>query len=225
MSSLDQSRHPELGYWFSPKSHSNSPGYPGLNVAIYNTASNMHFDPKVIQVPVFTDIDRFHPHGIENMKVFHPWPYRAAYHVAPGMLIISDRNDKKIEAFTFGGKLKINVSTDYTKCLIESDAPIIEASATNVLAVKLLEEAEILLAERRAVWAQDENEFSARLESVPSDILYAACLQEFQDRIDQSPNKEIQTIQDFRNFIATEIRDLVEEERWPEKVPSISEIL
>jgi hypothetical protein len=225
MSTVDHPQLPELGYWFSPKSHPNSPGYHRLDVAIYNTASNLHFDPKLMQIPVFTAIDKVHPHGIEHMEISHPWRSRLSYQVVPGMLTISDRTGKKVKVFTFGARLKIIVSQDYTKCILESDAPIIEVSGANVLVMKLVEEAEILLAEQRAAWVTNEDEFSDRLQSVSSDILYAVCLQELRDRIDHSPNKDSQTSQDLRNFIIGEKRSLTKENLWPEEVPPISELL
>jgi hypothetical protein len=225
MSLKKNSPNSDLGYWFSMKRYPHSPGHPRLTIVISNIASDLHFDPKVIQLPVFTSIDELHPHGIEHMKISHPWTYHTSFHVAPGMLIISDRKGKKVEAFTFGGKLEIYIGDDNTKCVIESDAPIIEVGMRNVLIMKLVEEAEILLAERRAVWAQDEIGFSKRLENIPPDVLYAAFLQEFLDGIDRLPSKDIQAIRDFRTFVVDEKQSLLEEERWPKNVPSISEIL
>jgi len=225
MSKVDHTQKPDLGYWFAPKRYPHSPGHPRLDIAISKIASGLHFDPETIQLPVFADIDRLHPRRIEHLKIFHPWAYRSSYHVAPGMVIISDRKNKKVEAFTFGGMLEIDTSDEFTKCRIESSAPIIDIPAVGAAVMKLVEEVEIILATRRAIWGQDEREFTTRLKNVPSDVFYAACFQEFQDRIGHSHVKEIETIQDFRNFIVGEKRSLTEEGLWPEKVPTISEIL
>jgi hypothetical protein len=185
----------------------------------------MHFDPKVVQLPIFTSVDRFHPKGIEHLKVHHPWPYQSSYHVAPGMLIISDRKDKKVEAFTFGGTLQIDSAEKYTKCVIQSDAPIIEIDSTSTTVMKMVEEVEIILAERRILWVHDEEEFEARLEKIPPSVLYAACLEELKTKIGHFHSRETSEIQDFNKLIAGEKRSLINEGLWPEEVPSISEII
>ena len=225
MSENEHPQKPDLGYWFAPKRYPHSPGHPRLRITISNMASESHFDPETIQVPVFTDVDRLHPRGIEHRKIVHPWSLVSSYRVAPGMVILSDRKGKKVEAFTFGGKLAIETSDEFTKCIIESSAPIINIPAVGADVMKLVEEVEIILATRRANWAQDESEFTTRLKNVPSDVFYAACLQEFLNRSLQSHAKETETIQNFRNFISAEKRSLMEEGFWPEDVPSISEIL
>jgi hypothetical protein len=225
MSVKTNPEEPDLGYRFWPKKYPQSAGHPRLDINIFSAPSEMHFDPKVIRIPVFTSVDRFHPQGIEQLKVHHPWLSQSSYHVAPGMLIISDRKDKKVEAFTFGGTLQIDGAEKYTKCVIQSDAPIIEIDGTNTTVMTMVEEIEIILAERRILWVQNEEEFEARLEEIPPSVLYAACLEELKTKIDHSHSRETSEIQDFNKLIAGEKRSLIEEGLWPEKVPSISEIL
>lgn len=216
---------PDLGYRFWPKRYPQSAGHPRLDINISSAPSEMHFDPKVVQLSIFTSIDRIHSHRIEHLKIFHPWPYRSSYHVAPGMLIISDRKDKKVEAFTFGGTLQIDSSDKYTKCMIQSKAPIIEINIASTTVMKMVEEVEIILAKRRIIWVQDVEEFEARLEKIPSLVLYSACLVELQTTIGHSHTRETSEIQDFNKLIVDEKRSLIKEGLWPEKVPSVSEIL
>jgi len=214
-----------LGYRFYPKLYPHSAGYPRLDITIVKIPSERHFDPDEVQLLVFSSADGHRLQRIEHLKVFHPWPYQSSYQVAPGMIMISDRKDKKVEAFSFGGILQINVGDENTRCVIESDAPIIEINLVNRTVMELVEEVEIILAKRRAIWAHDEKKFEALLAKIPPLQLYTTCIEELIVQLKHTFGHDISNTQDLYQFIVAEKKGLMTEGLWPEKVPSISEII
>jgi len=225
MSEAPYSNEPNLGYRFLPRKYPQSAGHPRLEIRISKVPSERHYDPEIVNLLVFSSTANRHTQGIEHLKVYHPWPYRASYQVAPGMLIISDRKDKKVEAFTFGGELKIDMDDESTKCIIESDAPIIEIDMIESTVMRLVEEVEIILAKRRAIWGHDEGKFESRMAKIPPSQLYATCIEELMMQFEHDHIREMTDYHDLYEFILAEKLGLKKEGLWPERLPSISEIL
>ena len=217
----------DLGYQFCPKSDPESIGHPCLKVHISSSPSMRHFDPTSLHLHVFTLEDKHHASRIEQLEVHHPWTYKDSYQVAPGMLIISDRKKKKVEALTFGGMLQIDTGEEETLCIIKSQAPIIPIDAATESAQKLVEEVEILFAERRAFWLQrvGKKEFEKRLVKLSPSVLYAACLEEFIDQHQHTNFQDLPEIHDFYQLVSSEKQIMMEGGEWPETVPSISDAL
>lgn len=215
----------DLGYRYYPKQYPQSAGHPRLDIKISERPSEQHFDPDWVQFLIFSSADASHPQRIEHLKVNHPWTFQTAYRVAPGVLIISDRKDKKVEAFTFGGTLQIDVDNESTNCIIRSSAPIIELDVFDGTVTEFIKQVEIILARRRAIWAPDEAKFEARLSKTLPSQLYAACIEELIIQIEQDNKRTVFDKHDLYGFILKEKRGLISEGLWPEEVPSISEIL
>jgi hypothetical protein len=224
MSSPSNLSEADLGYRFCPKSDPESIGHPCLEVHISSTPSLRHFDPTSLHLRVFTLEDKHQASRIEQLEVHHPWTYEDSYQVAPGMLIISDRKKKKVEALTFGGMLQIDTGEEETLCVIKSQAPIIPIDAATEPVQKLVEEVEILFAERRAYWLQraGKKEFEKRLVKLSPPVLYAACLEEFINQHQHTNYQDLPEIHDFYQLVSCEKRHLMERGEWPEAVPSIS---
>ena len=225
MSEVPYSDEPDLGYRFLPRIYPQSAGHPRLEIKISKAPTERHFDPEIVNLLVFSSTTHRHTQGIEHLKVYHPWSYQASYQVAPGMLIISDRKGKKVEAFTFGGGLKIDMDDESTKCIIESGAPIIEIDMIESTVMMLVEEVEIILAKRRAIWGHDEGEFESRLVNIPPSQLYATCIEELTMQFEHDHSGEMTEYHDLYEFILAEKLGLKNEGLWPERLPSISEIL
>jgi hypothetical protein len=215
-------KEPDLGYRFMPGKYPNMAGHPRLEILISPTPSERHFDPEAVQLLVFSQATRLHPPRIDHLTVHHPWPYENLYKVAPGTLIISDRKGKKVEAFTFGGRMLVEVEDESTKSIIESDAPILELDLIEKHVMQLVEEVEIIFAKRRAIWAHDEPEYETRLAKIPPLQLYAACLEEI---ISQFKHDYDGDAPDIYAFVVSEKKGLMNAGIWPKKVPPISEML
>ncbi|MEJ2551064.1 MAG: hypothetical protein P8Z42_10170 [Anaerolineales bacterium] len=225
MSVPNENDEAELGYRFVAGRNPQSIGYRRLEINILCAPSERHFDPKITQIPIFTLKDSVRPHKIDQLEIYHPWVYRDTYQVAPGLVTLADRKGKKVEAYTFGGKLTIDSDENCTTCVLQSDAPIIEINHANPAIMKFIDEVEIILAEQRANRAADLEDFEARLEKVPVSKLYVACLMELK--------KKIGGAQAGGDFVDRKLADIIDEERqfmrkegsWPEKPPSFSEML
>lgn len=102
----------------------------------------------------------------------HPWHRELNYQVYAGFIILEDRKGKKVEAFTFGGSLQIQTREEITICTFESEAPILEMGMKDPMRELLVEEVDIILAERSAAALPDERGFEKRLAQVNSCMLY-----------------------------------------------------
>jgi len=210
----------ELGYIFSPKRYPHAPGYPRLGVLLRQSPSLKHFDPETVQ---FTIARRKEHLGI--LDLFHPWPYGVDYQVCSGPIILVDRYGKTVEAFSFGGKLRISSGVYITVCLLESPAPILDITPSDPTLLSFVEEIQIILAARRADWLPKTEEYERRLIAVDPMTLYMACLQALKNKLEQFPHKEVDEILPLTHFIHEEIEALHESRLWPLWLPSLEELV
>ena len=215
----------KLGYVFWPIQYPHALGHPRLDITLTSVPSNLHFDPKEVHLYITPSLDKTQPKSIEHLKISHPWTHRTSYRVAPGMLFIEDRKGKKVEAYSFGGNLQIKSDDATTKCIIESEAPILEIMETNPVVMMLVEEVEIIFAKRRVIWAHDREGFEARLADIHPELLYASCLEVLRSKFGESHKSDVMGIREFYRAIDSERRSRMQEGLWPDEVPSISEIL
>jgi hypothetical protein len=98
--------------------------------------------------------------GSIKLHVWHPWKEETSYRVCAGGIDLGDaRREQHVKAFTFGGTLRIDSYSLRTLCQLISPAPLLERTQqTAGLQEQLIEEVEILFAERRA--AQDDETLS-----------------------------------------------------------------
>jgi hypothetical protein len=225
MSARKEMEEPDLGYRFLPTHYPASIGHPKLEINILCAPTEEHFDPKIVQIPVFTSINSPHPHQIIQLRLYHPWVYHSAYHVAPGLITLSDRKGKTVKVYSFGGSMKIDSDENCTTMILQSDAPIIEVTQARSVIRRFVEEVEILLAERRAARAEDLMDFEERLEKIPAALLFAVVLQELEKKYDEAQGGKSIIGRDFLEIIEDEREHMKNEGRWPEDVPSSSDIL
>jgi hypothetical protein len=213
----------ELGYFFYPRSYPHAPGHPRLDITIPQTPTGRHFDPMTVRLLVRA---RSHITSVivETIRIHHPWPYESEFQACTGRIIIEDRHDKVVEAFTLGGNLNIVTKDTATKCILESSAPILELIDTNLLVISLVDEIEILLAERRAYWLPTIKTYEQRLVNISPLDLYTACLETLRQKYAQSHRQDEESYQ-LVHFISDEIGSLKKQCLWPDKVPTITEIL
>jgi SNF2 family DNA or RNA helicase len=88
----------------------------------------------------------------------------------------------------------------------------------------LAEETEILFAERRAEWLPDLEAYEQRLTNVSPHDLYTTCLETLRQKHEHVQHLTEETHQLIR-FIEDEIHALKVQELWPNKVPTLAEVL
>jgi hypothetical protein len=210
----------EYGYFFHSRERSSSPGHPQLDVFLRSVPTEKHFDPVNITINIATE-----EHDIEFIKVHHPWSLRENYRVCAGRVILRDRKGKKVEAFTFGGDLRIESEKALTTGILTSPAPLLELTSTSSIASILAEETEVLFAERHAEWEPDHRTFIEKLIMADPLVLYCACLEYLKVKYEHTHYRDDEVSQHFAQFIGDEIEALQELNKWPGKVPTIAELL
>jgi hypothetical protein len=159
----------ELGYRFYPPADPHDLGHPQLDVVIHATPTSEHFDPERFLCLIAA------PDGSTPLHVLHPWTQERTYRVCAGDAIIEDREHEQMKAFTFGGTLSIESDYRGTVCRLTSPVSLLEYSPQpTALGQQLIDEVNILFAERRAT--QDEDAFAQRLAAAEPVQLYHACL-------------------------------------------------
>ena len=192
----------ELGYYLPPKSHSSSPGHPGLLVAIRATPTRMHFDPEGIHLAL-SSADG----ASESANLSLHSPFQDSRRVCPGQVAIHDRVDRRIHFFVFGGLLEAVFRPNETIYSFTSAAPILEIthhpeSMSNQLAI----ETEAMLGGMKALWGLDDKGFTQRLNQIEPLELYRSSLHTILQRYERAPALR----QSFREFYVA----LVQERNW-----------
>jgi hypothetical protein len=189
---------PDLGYVFYPLSHPGDPGHPRLDIFFRQQRSERHFDVSVVHFSVFTAVDL-----IDRLSVslHHLGPFDGR--VCPGRIIL-ESNNKTVEAFTFGGQFQVEMRPDLTLCTIRSPVPILEIIQEETLSSMLAQEVEVLLASRRAAWAQDTDALARRLAKLDTITLYHACLEELHKKFTLLPHIGYSFSTTFNQFLAAE---------------------
>ena len=207
----------DYGYWFYPPESSHAPGGNRLDMFINETAGSQLFDLKNIRLPVEED------KGIETLRIYHPWPHKPNYHVCAGTVELVDRNGEKEEAFSFGGSLTIQTHDSATTCILSSSAPILHIFSDDKIRMMLIEEIEILLAERRATLSPDV--YEQRLARSDPLSLYVACIHTLTKNYEHVSHQEDSQILPFINFLHAETTRLDKEELSQGLPTSLEEIL
>ncbi len=208
------------GYYFHSREHLDSPGHPRLDVLLRSIPTRKHFDPEKLSIIVASE-----HRGTDFLRVHHPWPGQDQYRACAGHVILQDRKGKKVEAFTFGGDLRIESEEMLTACFLTSPAPILVLIGTSSIPMLLAEETEIIFAERRADWEADRSTFKDRLTAADPFTLYCVCLEAMKEKFERYPSRGDEFIQQLVHFLYTEIRTLHELDKWLVSVPTIAEIL
>lgn len=215
---LDISHEPDLGYIFFPSELPHHPGHPRLDVILTKVPTERHFDPLKVQFQIVSS-----PNHVNHLTIHHPWTVGEKYRVAVGRIFIRDRIDKTVEAFSFGGELKIFSDQNRTICALTSPAPIFDLYTAHNLPMWLTAEAEILLAQQRALGLlHHDAEFDTHLSSLDPLLLYASCLQALQERSWPVPDE---VYGEGPHFVEAEIKRLQKAGEWPLLVPNLAELL
>jgi hypothetical protein len=126
----------------------------------------------------------------------------------PGRIVIEDRKNKTAEAFSFGGDVEIQTIQGLTRVVFKSPAPILSLGREQSNAYLLAQEAEVLLAERRAAWGNDEDGYEKRLAETDPLGLYHSILEMLRERFRHYPSTGNDAIQEFVHFLNVESRTL-----------------
>ena len=210
----------DLGYYLLSPSHHDSPGYTGLLVAIRKQPTGSHYDPKTLRLP------------LRDAKGAVTWrtlswlsPPTDSNHVCPGRVILSDRFDKRIEFYTFGGSLEVTCEPGEMMCLLRSAAPILELTVPEeTIPDQLASETESLISEAHARWGRNDEGFSRRLAEVDPFQFYLASLHsillhfERVDALEKAYHECCEALHREKNWLGVE-------GLWPTNPPMFEDLL
>ena len=218
----------ELGYRFHVTDQPHTIGYSSLGIVLNKKPTGHFFDPEQIALSVTPASVGRGP--IEHLVVEYNWHGRSHYAVCAGRVVLTDRGDEIVKAFTFGGDLDIYPSSDYIAATISSSSPILDLSSSNglpSLSLLLAAEVEVEMAARRAYWSShDPGEFErrlARLAPHPAQ-LYQACLLRLSEKFNNDFHAKGDTMWQFSHVLNNEARR-IQQEIGKDALPKLEEIL
>ncbi len=209
----------DWGYYLLPQSHHDSPGYTGMLVAIREQPTGKHFDPKALYLPLRDE-------GVAKWtKLRWSSPPTDSNHVCPGRVILSDRVDKLVEFFTFGGSLEVASGAGEMVCSLRSPAPVLELIAQQeTIPDQLASETEALMGKIKAKWKLGDKGFNRRLAEVDPLQFYLATLQSILLQYERSPTLE-EIYHKCRDALLREKEWLVAKDLWPTNPPRLEHLL
>jgi hypothetical protein len=167
------SRMQYSGYELLAAPHTRSPGFGGLLVAIRAAPTLAHFDPEIIRLCLIDPASN--PYTTTLQLTSHlSGPQR----VGPGRVVVSDRLNKRLGYFIYGGMVEAICVSRQTIYQITSPAPlfVLNRSTWDELGEQLAVETEALFARLSAAWRTDHAGFRRRLAQTEPLMLYAATL-------------------------------------------------
>jgi hypothetical protein len=215
----------DFGYAFDPPAPPDHPAHRRLTVVLRPHPTGRHYDPERAEWPIASP-----PAELDRLTVFHPWPVSGEQRAALGRVMLTDRTGKVVEAFTFGGALRITASEEHVVAVLESPAPILPLVPPQTVAEALVDEVEILLARRRAHWdslaepraAAGFEERLARAEPLP---LYLACLAALRSQLAATPTAFHDAEHRLASFVRREIAALEQAGHWPLRPPTLDDLV
>jgi hypothetical protein len=106
--------------------------------------------------------------------------------VCPGQVVLTDRFDKRLEFYTFGGSLELIAVPDGQVYALQSPAPVLElVEEEETPANQLADETASLLAGAQARWGRNELGFNRRLAEIAPLPLYLGILQSLLEQYEQ----------------------------------------
>ncbi len=224
----ESSLPPKWGYLVEDPPYPHAPGGRRLILHLLAKPTEAHFDPAKVTFPVVEPV----AHGptgeryaLSWLTVEHPWEGRREHRVAAGRVRAWDHANREVVWFTFGGTLTVERHPQHTTARLTSPAPILEVSgAENELVRLLADEAEELLAQRRAAHLPDRLEgLAQRMAVVDPWLLYCAVCQALEAKFAALPQQPVE--ERFLAFLRSHLQMLQETQRCPQPIPPLEALL
>jgi len=208
------------GYSFLDASHPDRLGYGGLVIAVREKPTGKHFDPENIHLHLCDAAG-----GIRATTLSWQSPRPVSDRVCLCRVILTDRFDQRVEFLTFGGSLEIIQQSDKVIYTLRSPAPVLEIlGQEDTIPDQVAFETEALLSQEAAHWGQDDRGFEQRLAQTEPLQLYIAVVHTLLFRHKLFEAMEI-VYPELDDALFCEKRWLKAEGLWPDKPPTLSELL
>ncbi|MBN1231663.1 MAG: hypothetical protein JXA19_07375 [Anaerolineales bacterium] len=228
MDAVDLSITHDLGYYFFNRMYAQSPGYTYFDMVIRAEPTQKHFDPERIFVNAYED------GSVRNLILGHPWRYEKSLNICPGLITAEDAKHKKVQAFSFGGIMRIQPTDEYTGFTLKSNAPILSLTDTGPFPLffprkesiqfQLTNEMVSLFSILRSNYIKHLDDFYAKITEMSPINLYAASLLTLQEN-GESNKSEYNNKALLYRFVNNEIANLKRISLWPETAVSLEMIV
>lgn len=203
-------RMEDWGYYLLPKSHPDSPGYTGLIIAIRKIPTRLHFDPESIHLRLSDENNL-----ASWMTLRLNSPVSKSMQVCPGRVVLTDRVNKRIYFFVFGGTLEAVTIPGERVYSVYSPAPVLVVTKDlESFPDQLVFEVEALLGKIQAKWGSNDRGFARRLAQIDPFQFYLASLQTILETYKK--NKVLrESWPGFYSELLKEKTRVVQEGQWP----------
>ncbi|MCS7061124.1 MAG: hypothetical protein RMN25_08140 [Anaerolineae bacterium] len=208
------------GYLLLPDAHPYAPGQHRLLIAMREVPTEMHFDPESIRLRMGESGD-----SLNWSTIRLKYPLYGQRQVGLGRISISDRVDKRIEFFTYGGTIEAIHEHDQIVYALRSSAPILSIDPEmQDFSADLTFETEVMIARAQAQWNGNQAGFAHRLSQIEASQCYLATLRAILDHYQHN-----QRLRDgFRLFytaLCKEIELLAALGYWSSNTSKLNELL
>lgn len=206
------------GYQLVPDEFSHNLGGRALLVALRSQPTRVHFDPETLHLRLQEgDIAQW------VTLTFHSL-LRESCPVCPGRVTLSDRRDKKVNFFTFGGQLDACADDEEVVYTLNSPAPVLELTGKlDSLPDQFAAEVEVMMGVFQARWGIDDRGFSQRLAELDPLQFYIGSLESLLLRFGRAPALR-DTFHDLYQVMKQEKEELIEAGQWPKVVATLGQL-
>ena len=222
---MEQLAVPEWGYVFYPGPSPKFSAHSHLDVNICAVPTDLHYDPERLIVPVIRQDG-----ALQSTIISHPWRRGHHLRVGCGRIVIRDRKNKIIEAYSLGGDLEITVSATCTCCRLTSPVPVfrlgVDSGSPENVASSVVYKFEALVAIQRVRWGTNDLAFQQCLTSIDPSDLYAAGLQSIRSELEHVPsNRRGMRFYATAQAVDAAIYEARESGRWPAAPLTLDELI
>jgi hypothetical protein len=208
------------GYHTPPPSYKSAPGHNGLIVLLHQKPMGTSFDPQSLHLKVHNWDDTIHWTTFEIDTAF---PSERS--ICPGKAVVASRSGDEVSFFVFGGKLEGMFMSDRTFYSVQSDAPILSLTQhTHDVDTQLAFDVEALLAQEQAELGWKDQFYWQHLMAIDPFQLYVTSINTVLNRYEASPALR-QAEYHYYEMLKEERERLTQAQKWPDPVPTLSELL
>lgn len=211
-----------LGYYLHPSLYMPPLGHAALDVYLSEPAQRDRFFDAALAL-----FDVFDNGQARRMHVTHPaLRPGVSYQVLPGRFFLQAHDGDRIEGICFGGEVTVDSSDGFTVCRLTSPVPIFDFVDAEDAMAWLDVEMEAEFARLRAQWHGTDDEFDARLATLPPQAVLVAALEMIhqQWRREQATYYTDDVAEDL-NSVRQAMRSLRHAGEWPETVPTLRALM
>ncbi len=209
------------GLVFYPSHYDPPLGHAGFEVRLTGEPGDRYFDAHRAMFPVE------HSGVLRRLTVEHPYRLGEEFQFISGRIRLEGYGGDAEEIVTFGGRTAVSVEGGETICRVTSTAPFLPLAQDSESPFVLLEsELEIVLAQSRAGWGNDEYRHLDRLGELDPMLLFVGSIKTVEERLARLARGEDDVGTRRTLHLVREIRQRLERAgEWPSAAAGLTDLL